>query len=136
MPTNTPGTSGRALHTQQVHYQRATVNFNTPGVATGYKIGTLPAGAQIVDIVARVTTAFNAATTNVLTVGTNATSYNNLVASGNVTNTVNTSTRVTTGLGLIMAADSDLFATFTQTGAAATAGSVTYSIMYTINNDL
>lgn len=136
MPTNTLGTTARQLSTQQVHYIRATVNWNSAGVATGFKIGTLPANAQVVDIVARVVTAFNAATTNVLTVGTNATSFNNLVASGNVTNTAATSSRVTTGMGLIIAADSDVFATFTQTGTAATAGQVVYSIAYTVANDL
>lgn len=136
MPTNTPGNTARQSAQQQTHYIRATVNWNDPGIATGRRIGTLPAGAIITRITARVVTAFNAATTNVLTVGTNATAYNNLVASGNVTNTANTTSTPTTGVGAIMPADTDVFATFTQTGAAATAGQVVYVIEYAANNDL
>ena len=60
----------RQFHTQQVHYLRKTVNWNDANIATGVLMGTLPNGAQIVDIAVNVVTAFNAGTTNNLLLGT------------------------------------------------------------------
>ena len=60
----------RELHTQQVHYLRKRVNYNDASIGSGVVMGTLPAGAMIVSQNVRVSTAFNAGTTNALNVGT------------------------------------------------------------------
>lgn len=127
--------TAREYHTQQVHYLRKTVNFNDVGIATGVYMGTLPAGAQIVDIVVNVVTAFNAVSSNVLTVGTNSTSFDDIVAAANVDESSATGQRVTTGLGLELAADADVYAKYTQSGTAANAGQAVIVIAYVPNND-
>lgn len=123
---------------QQIHYLRFTVNYNDVGVAAGEPFkAALPAGAKIVDVKAFVTTAFNAATTNVITVGTNATTYNNIVASGTITpGTLGAYAGVLATYGaLTFATDATPFVTYTQTGTAATAGSAIIVIQYVPNND-
>src|SRR4051812_635515 len=63
----------RQLHTQQTHYLRKKVNYNDSNIANGVLVGTLPAGSMIdYGSHIKVTTAFNAGTTNVLVVGTTA----------------------------------------------------------------
>ena len=59
----------RATHHPHVHFIAATVNYNDAGIAGGVVIGTLPKGALILSAGGNVETAFNAATTNVLTLG-------------------------------------------------------------------
>jgi hypothetical protein len=85
-------------------------------------------------------TAFNAGTTNVLTVGTNASAYNNIMlaadadetAAGAITNAIKPSG---TALGPL-AADARVFVMYTQTGTAATAGSAIVLIHYVPDTDL
>ncbi len=127
-------TTPRVYHTQQVHYLRKTVNYNDAGIAGGVIIGTLPAGAQIVDIAVNVKTAFNAATTNNLLLGTSA-------AGNQIATTTDTAAgtagfkRVTTGGALTLAADTDVYVAYTQTGTAASAGVATIVIAYAPDND-
>lgn len=127
-------TTPRVYHTQQIHYLRKTVNYNDAGIAGGVIIGTLPAGAQIVDIAVNVKTAFNAATTNNLLLGTSA-------AGNQIATTTDTAAgtagfkRVTTGGALTLAADTDVFVAYTQTGTAASAGVATIVIAYAPDND-
>jgi hypothetical protein len=108
-----------------------TVNFGDAGISTGNKGGTLPKGARILDVIVEIITAFNAGTTNVLTVGTNA-SINNIVNAASVDETVVASTRVDIGIGgsIARAADIDVSAKYTQSGAAATAGKAEITIAY------
>ena len=95
-------------------------------------IGTLPANAQIVDVNIDVTTAFNAATTNTVTVGKTGT------AAAFVTSTsVGSAGRAsvaTTGVYSAWAntgtSDLDATVTFSQTGTAATAGAARVTIVY------
>jgi hypothetical protein len=61
--------TARRNSSQQKGYLRFKVNYNDAGIATGNKKQTLPAGAIITRTDVLVTTAFNAATTNVLSVG-------------------------------------------------------------------
>ncbi len=127
-------TTPRVYHTQQIHYLRKTVNYNDAGIAGGVIMGTLPAGAQIVDIVVNVKTAFNAATTNNLLLGTSA-------AGNQIATTTDTAAgtagfkRATTGGALTLAADTDVFVAYTQTGTAASAGVATIVIAYAPDND-
>ena len=73
MATNTAGSTARVFQEQEVHYVRFDVTYSDAGIATGVSKQTLPAGAIIIGTDVLVATAFNAQTTNVLTVGTNGT---------------------------------------------------------------
>lgn len=113
---------------------RKTVNFNDTGIGTGVLIGpdALPQGAFILGVWVEIVTVFNAVTTNVLTVGTNATSYNNIVNAGDVNELATGVTQVTRGLGrsLAASADTQVFVMYTQTGTAATTGQAVIVIEY------
>ncbi len=138
MPTNVAGSTARVNDTQQMNYIRKTVNWNEAGVATGIPIGYLPAFAHIETASIDVSVAFNAATTNVLTVGTNATTYDNIVTGAQAvagTQGVKRSLAPTVRVDQITA-DTMVYATYTQSGTAATAGQATITISYSVNNDL
>ena len=100
--------------------------------SSAVEIGTLPANAQIVDINIDVTTAFNAATTNTVTVGKTG-SAAAFVASTSVGSAGRASV-ATTGVYSAWAdtGSSDISATITysQTGTAATAGAARVTIVY------
>ena len=140
MATGTPGSTARQLPYQVVHTLRIKVNYNDAGLAGGAGKQWLPKGAIITSSSVHVGTAFNAATTNVLTVGTNASAYDNIVAAadadetatGAITNAIKPSG---TALGPL-AADARVFVKYTQTGTAATAGSATVLIHYVPDTDL
>jgi hypothetical protein len=119
----------RQLHMQQIHYFRKRVNYNDAAIGTGVVFGTLPAGAMIVTQNVRVSTAFNAGTTNALNVGT--------TAGGTqlFTDAATAGARLPTIASLTFAADSDLFVQYAQTGTAATAGQADIVIGYVPNND-
>src|SRR5581483_6239246 len=94
---------------------KKTVNFNDPNIASGVAFDeSLPAGAFIISVTIEIVTAFNAGTTNVLTIGTNATTYNNVVASGDVTPGTPSVAQPTRGLGrsLASAAETPVFAKY------------------------
>lgn len=121
-------------HQNLVHYLRKEVNYSDPGMATGIVIGRLPTNAQITQALARVRTTFNAGTTNVLTVGTNASNYDNIfgtadIAEGSVANNA-------APLANLQEAqvEADVFVKYTQTGTAATQGKAVIHIAYTVNN--
>ena len=132
MATNTQGRPARELATQQTNFLRKTVNFDDAGIDTGIPFRSwLPEGAQILRAVVTIQTVFNAATTNVLTVGTNSTSYNDIVASGDVDETVLGATTVLTGAKLnALSADKQVYVKYTQTGTAATTGKASIVIEY------
>ncbi|MCA6114249.1 hypothetical protein J6524_04805 [Bradyrhizobium sp. WSM 1738] len=138
MATNTKGTSARQYREQQVHYLRFLVNYNDAGIAAGVKKQTLPKGAIIVGTDVHNATAFNAGTTNVLTVG-GGTNFNEIVAAGDVDETATGLTQnikpTSTFLGPL-AADTDVYVKYTQTGTAATAGKATVIVKYVVDNDL
>lgn len=138
MATNTAGTVAREFHGfQLVHSFRKTVNFNTTGIGTAdtVKLGVIPSGARITKIWVSINTAFNAATTNVLTVGSNASSNNNIVAAADVDETATGVTEVTTGWSVTFAADTTIYIRYTQSGTAATTGAATIILEYVPNND-
>lgn len=139
MATGTAGTTARQNNMQMVHYLRFSVTYSDTGIATGVSKQYLPAGAVIIGTDCFVTTTFNAQTTNVLTVGTNGTTANNMIASGDVDETTAALTQnvkpTSTALGVI-AADSLVWVKYTQTGTAATQGAATVVVKYVPNNDL
>ena len=131
MATGTQGGPGRRGHLQVVNTICQDINYNDTGAATSIATGKwLPAGAILLSTDVSVNTAFNAATTNVLTIGLNGTTANNIVATvaataGLVANLLPTGT----ALGKL-AVDSQVYVKYTQTGAAATTGNATFIIKY------
>lgn len=69
MPTNTAGGVGHQDYSQQVQYLRKRIAYNSPGIATSFIIGYLPAGATVVGGGVHVVTAFNDSGTDTLDVG-------------------------------------------------------------------
>jgi hypothetical protein len=123
---------------QLVHYLRIAVNYNDPGIAAGVAKQTLPAGAIIIGTDVLVTTVFNAATTNVLTVGC-AGVADNIVAAADANEAALGLTQniKPTGTALVpLAADSLVKVAYTQTGAAATTGKAIVIVKYVVDNDL
>lgn len=118
---------------------RKTFNFNDAGIASGVLIGpdALPQGAFITGVWVEIVTAFNAVTTNTITVGTNSPNFNNIVSSADITGNGGASIGtqvaiVTRGLGRALAASADtqVSVKYAQTGTAATTGQGVLVIEY------
>jgi hypothetical protein len=108
-----------------------TVNWNDANIATGYQLGTLPAGAFISQILVQCSVVFNAGTTNVLTFGTTKANANELAGSGDINEAVTTLQTVTTGLGNgLTTTDVGIWVKYTQTGTAATTGTAVLMLAY------
>lgn len=138
MATNTAATAARQYNYQLVHYKRFAVTYADSGISSGVRVATLPASAIILGTDVHVTTAFNAVSTNVLTVGGNSSSYNDIIAAGDVDETATGLTQNVkpTGSSLgVIAADRDVYVKYTQTGTAATTGLAQVIIKYAVNND-
>jgi hypothetical protein len=139
MATGTAGTTARRSPLQMVHYLRMVINYNDAGISSGVGKQYLPAGAIIIGTDVYVNTVFNAATTNVVTVGTNSSSYNNIVAAADADETATGLTQnikpTGTALGPL-SADAQVFAKYDQTGTAATTGKCYVIIKYVVDNDL
>lgn len=134
MTTNQTPYIARASAGEQIHYIRLLVNWNDVGIATGKSHAfALPHRCIVFPSVVQVITPFNAATTNVVTAGFNASSYDNLVtgaqtlagAAGLKSNLLPTGTAL-----LPLVGDQVLYTTYTQTGTAATAGQLYIIICY------
>lgn len=99
------------------------VGFSEAGIATtGIPVVTLEKGSIVLRASVRIETAFNAATTNVLTLG-DATTIDTLITSANaVAGTPGFKAGTGVAIGTELAADTTFLARFTQTGTAATAG--------------
>lgn len=109
------------------------VNYNDAGIASGIAFdNSLPVGAVILAVIVEIITAFNAGTTNVLTVGTNSTSFNDLVAAADVDETVVGATQVLRGIGgsILRSAEKVPKIKYTQTGTAGTAGVAEVTITF------
>ena len=122
MASNPPA---RVLPYQAVHYIENTLTFDS-GVVT---IGTLPAGAVILRAIsgAQVNVAFNAASTNVIDIGT--TANDDLFATDLAGGTI-AFVRFDEAVTQLLAADTTFTATYAQSGTAATAGSARIVISY------
>ena len=100
--------------------------------ASAVSIGTLPANAQIVDINIDVTTAFNAAGTDTVTVGKTGSAAAFVTATSVAA--AGRASVATTGVYSAWAdtgsAELDATVTFSQTGTAATAGAARVTIVY------
>jgi hypothetical protein len=137
MATGTAATTARQSHEQQVHYLRFSVNYNDAGISTGVAKQYLPAGAILIGTDVIVTATFNAQTTNVLTVGVNGTTANNVVGSADVNEaSAQIFQNISASATLPLTADSQVYAKYTQTGTAATQGKAYVIIKYIPDNDI
>ena len=132
--------AGQARQTQfqMTHSLRKLVTFADSGVTTGVLVGTLPAGAIITNVVVQIATVFNAATTNVLAVGTTGTGTDLMTSAEAIAGTQGQKTAAAykgTTASNPLAADTDIFVSYTQTGAAATTGIAYVIVTYHPNND-
>lgn len=128
----------RTFHTQQVHYLRKVVNWNDTNIATGVKFGTLPAGAVCIGGHVHVTTAFNAGTTNSLSVGQVTTATELIAAASAVAGTAGVKLNIAPNASpflIDLAADTDIYVLYAQTGTAASAGRAVITIEFAVNND-
>lgn len=135
MPTNTNPVypPSRRDPRQVSNTLKKTVNFGDIGIGSGVAFdNSLPIGAFILRVYVEIVTPFNAATTNVLTVGTNNPTYNNIVNAADVNEAVAGVYDVGRGLGraLTAAAEVPVFVLYTQTGTAANAGQAIIVIEY------
>lgn len=127
-------TSGIARNngTQTVHYIGIDVTFGKVGIGTSDTVivGRIPAGSRLGPTQVHIVTAFNAATTNVLTVGTSSGSDADVVSSSDIDETATGCTIVGRGCALAFTADTNIYVKYTQTGTAATTGAATILIPY------
>lgn len=139
MATNVPGNTARDNVEQQTSYIRKTITFSDAAVAAnGLAIGMLPAGALIVGSSVDVSAAFNAGTTNDITVGTNATAYDNILTSAQVVaGTLGIKRNLPPTLRVDQITQPTMvFLKASLTGAAASAGQLTLVIEFITNRDL
>ena len=94
-------------------------------------IGWLPKGAAVIGALVAVTTVFNAATPNVLVVGTYA-DIDHLVEAGDVNEAAVGTVIVCHRGGGILTEDTEYFVQYTQTGGAATTGAARVGVMWAI----
>ena len=141
MATNPPGTTARHNAQFVTSFARFVVNYNDPGISAGNLKQWLPAGAVILRTSVNVVTAFNAGTTNVLSVGIEPTTFADIAASASIIpGTVGLKVNIEpTAAGLAsvpLAADSQLGVLYTQTGTPATAGQAVVIVEFIENIDM
>jgi hypothetical protein len=127
MTTNTPGSQARQDPRNVSNTIRWRFTFADPNLAVGVQIGVLPANAFIITQLMEIVTAFNAGTTNPISVGTVAAAYNNIhAATDNTPGTPNVYAPVLAankfGRGLTQGGDTPVFLKYTPTGTAPTTG--------------
>lgn len=127
-----------------IMYLRRTVSFDTPfadapGVSAinGVPIGALEAGCVPLHCHVTIETAFNAATTNVLVIGTTADDDGFAVTASTIPGTVGFKGNLTGALtGIPLAANTVVYAKYTQTGTAATAGKATIVLAFAVKREV
>lgn len=114
---------------QVINTLKRTLNFNDADIAKAAFDNALPKSSFVTQVQAEIVTAFNAGSTNPITVGTNGpATYNNLLASGDITAATpavyQISAASTAKLGRAFAASADVpvFATYIPTGTPVTTG--------------
>ena len=139
MATNVPGNTARDNVEQQTSTFRKTLNFADAGAfANGLPLFIVPAGAMIKSSSVDVSAAFNAGTTNDVTVGTNPTAYDNILTSAQIAAGTQ---GVKRGLAPTVRVDqitqpTMIYMKTNLTGTAATAGQLTIVIEFVTNRDL
>lgn len=132
MATGTAGTTARDLKMPVSHVISYDLAYNTTGASSGVKIGTLPANAVIHAWRVIIETAFNAGTTNPITIGTTATGAE-VAASASITSAtpgVYTGSAAAASGWKKQTADTALYVAYIPTGTAATTGVARVHITY------
>ena len=118
--------SAKRYYTDQVHYVHKAITFAS---AAATVIGVVPSGSLILKALSgvQVNVAFNAATTNVLDIGSSANDdlYGTDLALGTIT-----FVPLDEAVTMLLAADTTFTCTYAQTGTAATAGEGVALIAY------
>lgn len=130
------GSQARNTGYQVAHYIRKTITFAQFAAAGGsVRVGTIPGGSMLDEGQCRIDTAFNAGTTNPITVQTLGGSAGEILASADITS--GTPGGYTNGRALAVQIpnDIDVMATYTPTGTAATTGQATFVLPYFPNNE-
>jgi hypothetical protein len=124
------GSTARKPTGNQVAYLRRQITFATVADATisRYKLGVIPANSQIVYCMGTVKTAFSAAGTRVLTVGTNGTTANNILLT--ITEETATAVMPLIGAKLTFTVDTTIYIKNTTAGTAAAAGVAEIVVAY------
>jgi hypothetical protein len=114
---------GRKYHTQQSHYMTTLINYNDADASTGRLLGYLPPGSVLLRIYTVIQTAFNAGTTNTLSVGKTltGTDYVSATAAGSATGPT-AATVSAANTYIPTTGDQAVYASYAQSGTAATAG--------------
>lgn len=137
MSTDTTGSDARDFGRQVMHYLRRDISFDTPNISTDatIKVGTIPAGSVIHEAVVKVSTAFNAGTTNLINVGISS-DADGIVDELDIDATAAEWQSSHRGSDLNFTSDTSIYVTYVQTGTAATAGAASIIIAYVPDNDL
>lgn len=133
MPTGTVGTNARQDPRQVTNTLKKIVNYNDVGVSSGNAFANyLPQGAFITAVLCEIVTAFNAGSTNPLTVGTNSPSFNNIIAAADNTPGTPGVYAATRALGRSIASAADVLpvAMYAPTGTAPGTGQAVIVIEY------
>lgn len=130
MATNTAQVSPpvRQDPRQVLNTLKQTITWSDAGIGSGIAFqNSLPAGAFIINVMVEIVAAFDGGSS--LLIGTNAASYNNLVAAGDVDELTIAVTSVTRGLGRGITAAADITPFYMVTGGL-TKGSAVVIITY------
>lgn len=145
-----PQYAPRQFQTQQVHYLRFSVDFNScvyVSLTCSFKVGALPYNAYILRVNNQVTTAWNAGTSQSIALGTSSAGVNIVAsaATGPSTGGGTASTVVAASIGVAATGNGiaqtgldggfDLWATITIVGALPTTGQTNYVLEYIAGND-
>jgi hypothetical protein len=120
----------RPLLGGSVAFRYGTITFSD---ASAVSLGTLPAGATIVDWLIITKTAFNAGTTNTIDIGLGGTGdalANNVAAGAVGVYRMGATGTSLTQVGVPLTTDTTLTATYEQSGTAATTGSAIVLVAY------
>jgi hypothetical protein len=126
MPSSAPA---RIFPANLMHAVRGTVRFGD--VAKAVEIGTIPAGSFVRAVHVHVKTAFNAATTNTMDVGTSGTAAAFAAAASTLVGAAGYKQNLTgTGMGDTLLVDTPVVVRYTATGTAATTGEADILVEY------
>ena len=125
----------REYHQAMSHYVRkgiSVADMTSTGVIT---IGTLPAGAVILNAFAVVTEAFDSATSDLLDMGTLGDPNGFMTAVSVATVGKKSADELATSNDLVLAAETDVVAVWTSDGTVATAGQMELIVEFVVDND-
>ncbi len=121
----------RKTQYQVTHEISRTVSYNTPGIAAGVPIGTIPAVAVLDKTTVLTSTAWNGTTSVALSVGTTLTGTNYINGTDVRTAIARADTVVPAAVAGPLAADQIVYASVAFGGTTGSAGSSTVILYYT-----